>query len=115
MLEVAARAAFSAVLADPGDAGRQAEATRLWEQRLEELRATPVDDHRDSDLRRARLHMALLNALRGNASAAISQLEMLGAQHPDYPLTGYWQQLIRDGGLRNALLQTAGPAEEPQP
>ncbi|MEM9253148.1 MAG: hypothetical protein AAGB29_12435 [Planctomycetota bacterium] len=61
--------------------------------------------------RTARLHRALINALRGNRDAAITQIDMLEVGHEyDPDLAAFWRQAIRDGTLRAQLTQ-----DEPAP
>ncbi|MEO0586604.1 MAG: hypothetical protein AAF078_03100 [Planctomycetota bacterium] len=53
----------------------------------------------------ARLHRALINALRGNRDAAITQIEMLEVGRDyDAELAAFWKQVIRDGTLRARLV-----------
>jgi len=54
----------------------------------------------------ARLHLALINALRGNKQAALTQIDMLEVGHRyDPDLADFWRQVINDGTLRARLTQ----------
>jgi tetratricopeptide (TPR) repeat protein len=63
-----------------------------------------TDEHDGDRGLTARLHLALLSALRGNREAALTKIDMLEVGHAyDPDLAAFWRSVIQDGTLRARL------------
>jgi len=54
----------------------------------------------------ARLHLALIAALRGQSAAALGQIDRLKAAYPDWAQAERWRSVIRSGALDQLLAPT---------
>jgi len=54
----------------------------------------------------ARLHLALIAALRGQSAAALGQIDRLKAAYPDWAQAERWRSVIRSGALEQLLAPT---------
>lgn len=86
-------------------AGHLTEAERLFADRL----ANPPDaarfsqDYIDTAMIHAKIHLALIAAIRGESEAALGQVDRIAAAHPDWEEADAWRGIIRSGAFERVV------------
>ncbi len=101
--EASIGAAFALKMMNRDDeaAGRLDLAEQLFTERL----ANPKDSERfskeylENAAIHAKLHLALIAAMRGERASAVSQVDRIAGSHPGWESAAYWQHAIRNDAI----------------